>query len=82
MTRILFLGNSRDAIRDFQTVPDIGPGSSCARCRTDWIRTTGSRWRWSVREIRIRDTSGAYRIICLATLADRGRRAGVRPCGS
>ena len=35
-----------------------------------------------VREIRIRDAAGAFRIIYLATLADRGRRAGVRPCGS
>jgi phage-related protein len=74
MKPISFLGDSRDAVRDF---PDG------ARCRAgvelravqngldpdDWkpIKTVGA----GVREIRIRDASGAFRIIYLATLADR-----------
>ncbi|MGF6313526.1 putative component of toxin-antitoxin plasmid stabilization module [Bradyrhizobium sp. i1.8.4] len=60
----------------FATSPtafDTGLASSFVQCRTAWTRTIGSRKAVGsgVREIRIRDASGAFRIIYLAALADR-----------
>lgn len=56
----------------FPRVPDTGPASSCVQSGLepdDWkpMTTVGP----GVREIRIRDAAGAFRIIYLATLADR-----------
>jgi phage-related protein len=73
MKPISFLGDSRDAIRDF---PDSARYRAGVELRAvqrglepdDWkpMATIGS----GVREIRIRDAAGAFRIVYLATLAD------------
>ncbi len=73
MKRILFLGNSRDAIRDFPDGSRYRAGVELRAVQNgldpdDWkpMKTVGQ----GVREIRIRDISGAFRIIYLAALAD------------
>ena len=74
MKQIAFLGNSLDAIRGF---PDGARHQAGVELRAvqngtepdDWkpMKTVGQ----GVREIRIRDKAGAFRIIYLATLPDR-----------
>lgn len=73
MKPISFLGDSRDAIRDFPDSPRHRAGVELRAVQNglepdDWkpMKTVGP----GVREIRIRDTSGAFRIIYLATLPD------------
>jgi predicted XRE-type DNA-binding protein len=74
MKPISFLGDSRDAIRDFPDGPRYRAGVELRAVQNgldpdDWkpMRTVGP----GVREIRIRDATGAFRIVYLATLADR-----------
>lgn len=74
MKPISFLGDSRDAIRDFPDGVRYRAGVELRAVQNgldpdDWkpMKAVGS----GVREIRIRDTSGAFRIIYLATQADR-----------
>ena len=74
MKRIWFLGDSRDAIRAFPDDPRYRAGVELRAVQNgldpdDWkpMKAVGR----GVREIRIRDASGAFRIIYLATLADR-----------
>lgn len=74
MKPISFLGDSRDAIRDFPDAPRYRAGVELRAVQSglepdDWkpMKTVGP----GVREIRIRDAAGAFRIIYLATLADR-----------
>ena len=74
MKPVTFLGDSREAIRDFPDAPRYRAGVELRAVQNglepdDWkpINTVAS----GVREIRIRDTSGAFRIIYLATLPDR-----------
>lgn len=74
MKPISFLGDSRDAIRDFPDGPRYQAGVELRAVQgglepDDWkpMKTVGL----GVREIRIRDASGAFRIIYLATLPDR-----------
>jgi phage-related protein len=74
MKPISFLGDSRDAIRDFPDSVRYRAGVELRAVQNglepnDWkpMKAVGS----GVREIRIRDTSGAFRIIYLAALADR-----------
>ena len=74
MKPITFLGDSRDAIRGFPDATRYRAGVELRAVQNglepnDWkpIKTIGS----GVREIRIRDTWGAFRIIYLATLPDR-----------
>ncbi len=74
MKPISFLGDSRDAIRDFPDVPRYRAGVELRAVQNgmepdNWkpMKTVGP----GVREIRIRDATGAFRIIYLATLADR-----------
>lgn len=74
MRPISFLGNSREAIRDFPDGPRYRAGVELRAVQNgldpdDWkpIKTVGP----GVREIRIRDASGAFRILYLAMLADR-----------
>jgi phage-related protein len=74
MKPISFLGDSRDVIRSFPDAPRYRAGVQLRALQSgldpdDWkpMTTIGA----GVREIRIRDASGAFRIIYLATLADR-----------
>lgn len=74
MKPISFLGNSRDAIRDFPDGPRYRAGVELRAVQNgldpdDWkpMKTVGP----GVREIRIKDASGAFHIIYLATLVDR-----------
>ena len=74
MKPITFLGDSREALQGFPDSARYRAGVElravqCGFDPADWkpIKTVGD----GVREIRIRDPSGAYRIIYLATLADR-----------
>ncbi len=74
MKPISFLGDSRDAIRDFPDGPRYRAGVELRAVQNgldpdDWkpMKMVGP----GVREIRIRDAAGAFRIIYLATLADR-----------
>lgn len=74
MKPISFLGGSRDAIRDFPDGPRHRAGVELRAVQNglepnDWkpMKTVGP----SVREIRIRDAMGAFRIIYLSTLPDR-----------
>jgi phage-related protein len=71
---ISFLGDSREALRDFPDAPRYRAGVELRAIQNglepdDWkpMKTVGQ----GVREIRIRDRSGAFRIIYLATLPDR-----------
>ncbi len=73
MKPISFLGDSRDVIRDFPDSPRHRAGVELRAVQNglepdDWkpMKTVGA----GVREIRIRDASGAFRIIYLATLPD------------
>jgi len=71
---LVFLGDSRDRLRDF---PEVARGRAGAELfavqlglePSDWkpMKTVGP----GVREIRVRDETGAFRVIYLATLADR-----------
>jgi phage-related protein len=67
-------GHSRDAIRDFPDGPCYRAGVELRAVQNgldpdDWkpMKAVGP----GVREIRIRDAAGAFRIIYLATVADR-----------
>ena len=71
---IQFLGDSRQALRDFPDDARQSAGFELRAVQTgfepsDWkpMKAIGS----GVREIRIRESSGAFRVIYLATLADR-----------
>lgn len=73
MKRIAFLGNSLEDLRDFPEDARVDAGHQLYRVQNgldpdDWkpMRTIGP----GVREIRIRERSGAFRIIYLATLAE------------
>ena len=74
MKPIAFLGDSLDRIRDFPDdarsetgyqLHEVQQGNDPADWKT--MKTVGA----GVREIRIREASGAFRIIYLATLPDR-----------
>ena len=74
MKEITFLGNSLEAIKDFQEDARSEAGYQLRQVQrgsdpADWkpMTTIGP----GVREIRIRDASGAFRVIYLATLPDR-----------
>jgi phage-related protein len=74
MKPVSFLGDSREALRSFPDTARFRAGVELRAVQnglepSDWkpMKTIGE----GVREIRIRDASGAYRIIYLATLADR-----------
>jgi|ERR1700730_8232614 len=74
MKPISFLGDSRDAMRDFPDGVRYRAGVELRAVQNgldpdDWkpMKAVGL----GVREIRIRDASGAFRIIYLAALADR-----------
>ncbi len=71
---IQFLGDSREALRSFPDGARYSVGVELRAVQTglepaDWkpMKTVGA----GVREIRIREASGAFRVIYLATLADR-----------
>lgn len=71
---VTFLGDSRDRLRDFPDEARSEAGVELFAVQTgrdpsDWkpMKTVGA----GVREIRIKDASGAFRIIYLATLPDR-----------
>ena len=71
---INFLGDSREALRNFPEAARHNAGVELLAVQTglepsDWkpMKTVGA----GVREIRIRDASGAFRVIYLATLPDR-----------
>lgn len=71
---IQFLGDSREALRDFPDDARYSAGVELRAVQTglepsDWkpMKTVGA----GVREIRIREASGAFRVIYLATLVDR-----------
>ncbi len=71
---ITFLGDSLNCIRDFPEVARQEAGFQLSQVQLgrdpdDWkpMSTIGP----GVREIRIREASGAYRVIYLATLPDR-----------
>lgn len=73
MKQILFLGDSLDRLRDFPDDARSDAGHQLNEVQNgndpdDWkpMKTVGP----SVREIRIREDSGAFRIIYLATLPD------------
>jgi phage-related protein len=68
------LGDSRDRLRDFPEDARSQAGVGLFAVQTgrdpsDWkpMKTVGT----GVREIRIREASGAFRVLYLATLADR-----------
>jgi phage-related protein len=71
---VQFLGDSRERLGDFPSDVRSRAGVDLFAVQTgleptDWkpMPTVGS----GVREIRVRDESGAYRVIYLAALADR-----------
>ena len=71
---IHFLGDSREALRNFPDDARYGAGVELRAVQTglepaDWkpMKTVGA----GVREIRVREASGAFRVIYLATLPDR-----------
>ncbi|MEL6237954.1 MAG: type II toxin-antitoxin system RelE/ParE family toxin [Pseudomonadota bacterium] len=71
---IQFLGDSREVLRSFPDDARYNAGVELRAVQTglepaDWkpMKTVGA----GVREIRIREASGAFRVIYLATLADR-----------
>lgn len=73
MKPVSFLGNSLDVIRSFPDGARRTAGYQIERVQRgldpdDWkpMKTVGP----GVREIRIRETSGAFRVIYIATLAD------------
>lgn len=74
MKPIEFLGDSRDQLRDFPDAARSRAGAELLAIQlgaepSDWkpMKSVGS----GVREIRIRDASGAFRVMYLATLPDR-----------
>lgn len=74
MKHVFFMGNSLDEIRDFPVGARRQIGFQIDRLQNgldpnDWkpMKTIGP----GVREIRIRDVNGAFRVIYLAALADR-----------
>lgn len=74
MKPIEFLGDSRDQLRDFPDAARSRAGVELFAVQlgaepTDWkpMKTVGP----GVREIRVRDASGAFRVVYLATLPDR-----------
>jgi phage-related protein len=73
MKPVIFLGDSRDRIREFPERPRRQMGFELRRLQLgldpqDWkpMRSVGS----GVREIRVRDAGGAFRVLYIATLAD------------
>jgi phage-related protein len=71
---VVFLGDSRERLSAFPPSAKSRVGVELFAVQTgrepsDWkpMKTIGQ----DVREIRVRDKSGAYRVIYLATLADR-----------
>lgn len=71
---IHFLGDSREVLRNFPDDARCSAGVELRAVQTglepsDWkpMKTVGA----GVREIRIREASGAFRVIYLATLPDR-----------
>ncbi|MEL6876601.1 MAG: type II toxin-antitoxin system RelE/ParE family toxin [Pseudomonadota bacterium] len=71
---IQFLGDSREVLRSFPDDARYNTGVELRAVQTglepaDWkpMKTVGA----GVREIRIREASGTFRVIYLATLADR-----------
>jgi hypothetical protein len=71
---IHFLGDSREALRDFPDDARYSAGVELRAVQTgldpsDWkpMKTVGA----SVREIRIREASGAFRVIYMANFPDR-----------
>lgn len=71
---IHFLGDSREALRNFPDDSRYSAGVELRAVQTgldpaDWkpMKTVGA----GVREIRVREASGAFRVIYLATLPDR-----------
>lgn len=74
MKPITFLGDSLASVRDFPEEARSEAGFQLSEVQqgrdpADWkpIKTVGP----GVREIRIRETAGAFRVIYLATLPDR-----------
>jgi phage-related protein len=74
MKPITFLGTSKADLREFPDSPRYRAGVELRAVQNglepdDWkpLKTVGA----GVREIRIRDRSGAFRILYLATLPDR-----------
>ena len=74
MKPVSFLGDSRKALREF---PDSARYRAGLQLRAVQAGSEPDDWKPmvvigpGVREIRIRDQAGAFRIIYLATLADR-----------
>lgn len=73
MKRITFLGDSLDRIRDFPAAARSNAGFQLRKVQRgedpdDWkpLKTVAQ----GVREIRIREASGAYRVIYLATFPE------------
>jgi len=73
MKRVTFVGDALDAIREFPASARSEAGYQLGRVQRgldpdDWkpMVSIGS----GVREIRVRDEAGAFRVIYLATLAD------------
>ena len=73
MKRVTFLGDSLERLRDFPDDARSEAGHQLGEAQNgndpdDWkpMKTVGP----GVREIRIRDEAGAFRVIYLATLAD------------
>lgn len=73
MKQISFLGDSLDRLRDFPDDARSEAGHQLSEVQSgndpdDWkpLKAIGP----GVREIRIRDSSGAFRIVCLATLPE------------
>jgi phage-related protein len=73
MKRVTFVGDALDAIRDFPATARTEAGYQLGRVQQgldpdDWKQMTGVGP--GVREIRVRDESGAFRVIYVASLAD------------
>ncbi len=73
MKNAIFLGNSKDTIREFPDDARHEAGAQLHRVQrgldpVDWkpMKTIGK----GVREIRVREQSGAFRVIYVATFAD------------
>jgi len=74
MKRITFLGDSREALQAFPDAARYRVGVELRAVQNgldpdDWkpMKTVGP----GVREIRVRDASGAFRVLYLATIGDR-----------
>jgi phage-related protein len=74
MKPISFLGDSREALQNFPDAPRYRAGVELRAVQNglepdDWkpMKTVGA----GVREIRVRDATGAFRVIYSATLPDR-----------